>query len=144
MSNLNEHGFETAICTELAARGWVYEDGARDAGFDPEFGLFPSDVLEWLESQYPNEYARVCPPRLDDAATKAAQHRMLKYLAGLLAKTPQRNHTKGGTIGGLLSVLRDGFSYMSAGNGKATFGPMVGFYPTNPSLTNIVKKAQGT
>ncbi|QMV85527.1 type I restriction endonuclease subunit R [Corynebacterium hindlerae] len=141
MNHTLEHGFETAICQHLATSGWTYVDGARDTGFDPDLALFPGDVLDWLATQYPTEYAKVCPPDLGEVATKAAQHRLLIYLSKLLGKAPQKNHTKGGTIGGLLGVLRDGFSYMSAAHGKATFGPMAGFYPTNPLLTEVTERA---
>ncbi|MHD0253683.1 type I restriction endonuclease [Corynebacterium diphtheriae] len=141
MNHTLEHGFETAICTELATRGYMYDAAARDTGFDPDLALFPGDVLDWLATQYPTEYAKVCPPDLGEVATKAAQHRLLTYLSKLLGKAPQKNHTKSGTIGGLLGVLRDGFSYMSAGHGKATFGPMAGFYPTNPLLTEVTERA---
>lgn len=141
MNHTLEHGFETAICQHLATSGWTYVDGARETGFDPDLALFPGDVLDWLATQYPTEYTKVCPPDLGEVATKAAQHRLLTYLSKLLGKAPQKNHTKGGTIGGLLGVLRDGFSYMSAGHGKATFGPMAGFYPTNPLLTEVTERA---
>lgn len=141
MEHTLEKNFEEEICEYLGKTGWTYEEKVNDAGFDRDLALFPGDVLDWLASQYPVEYAKVCPPDLGEVATKAAQHRLLVYLSKLLGKAPQKNHTKGGTIGGLLGVLRDGFSYLSAGNGKATFGPMAGFYPTNPLLTEVVERA---
>lgn len=142
MNHTNEHAFETAICEHLASHGWTYVDDTSDTGFDPELALFPKDVLNWLSTQYPTEYARVCPPGLPEVAAKTAQHRLLAYLSKLLGKQPQKNHTRGGTFGGLLGVFRDGFSYMSATQGKATFGPMAGFYPTNPQLKDITAKAE--
>ena len=49
-----EYAHESAICNALAERGWTYEEGKNDQGWDRRLALYPGDVLEWLSTQYPD------------------------------------------------------------------------------------------
>ena len=49
--------------------------------------------------------------------------------------------TTGHPVGGLLGVLRKGFSYAQVGRPAAKFGPMMAFPPANPNLTEVVEAA---
>ena len=49
MSLHQEHHFESEICTQLAARGWLYEEGDA-AKFDRASGFFLPDLLAWVEA----------------------------------------------------------------------------------------------
>ena len=46
-----EHGFEDAICRQLAERGWLYDREAGSTGFDPQLALHTADVLWWLRTR---------------------------------------------------------------------------------------------
>ena len=63
-SILHESAFEHEICVELSKRGWLYDENARDAGWDPALALFPEDVLHWLSTQFPDEYEKAVPADL--------------------------------------------------------------------------------
>ena len=54
----HEHHFETAICTHLAANGWLYQEGDA-ARFDRASGLFLPDLLAWVESTQPEHWQRL-------------------------------------------------------------------------------------
>lgn len=142
MNTANEDAFETAICLSLADSGYLYEDGVRDNGFDPELALYPTDVFHWLETQYPDEYAKVCPATDTGIATTAKQRALLTQLSKQLSKEPKRDHTRGGSVGGLLSVLRYGFTVLSDTHGKVTFPGMAEFPPANPLLTTVAERAR--
>lgn len=47
-----EHHFEKEICAHLAAHGWLHDPGDA-ALFDRASGLWPADLLAWLESSQP-------------------------------------------------------------------------------------------
>ena len=49
--------------------------------------------------------------------------------------------TTGHPVGGLLGVLRKGFTYAQVGRPAAKFGPMMAFPPANPNLTEVVEAA---
>lgn len=53
-----EHHFETAICTHLAANGWLYAQGDA-ARFDRPSGLFMPDLLAWVETTQPDNWQRL-------------------------------------------------------------------------------------
>lgn len=59
MMNLHqEHHFETEICQHLAANGWLYAEGDA-ALFDRAHGMYPSDLLAWVETTQPERFQRL-------------------------------------------------------------------------------------
>ncbi|HNB43914.1 MAG TPA: DEAD/DEAH box helicase family protein, partial [Burkholderiaceae bacterium] len=50
-----EHHFESAICTHLAAHGWLYAEG-DGARYDREHALFLPDLLAWVEATQPESW----------------------------------------------------------------------------------------
>lgn len=53
-----EHHFETEICQHLGANGWLYAESDA-ASFDRANGLFPPDLLNWIEATQPDSYQRL-------------------------------------------------------------------------------------
>lgn len=50
--------FETEICARLAEQGWLYAE--HDAAqFDRTHGLFPPDLLAWIEATQPDAWTRL-------------------------------------------------------------------------------------
>lgn len=50
--------FESEICARLAEQGWLYAE--HDAAqFDRTHGLFPPDLLAWIESTQPDAWTRL-------------------------------------------------------------------------------------
>ena len=47
--------FEDEICAHLSANGWEY-DPADASGYDPERGMFPADVMEWVRVSQPKSW----------------------------------------------------------------------------------------
>ena len=136
-----EEEFESDICTELSKRGWLYEaDGdTTAAGWDVGLALVPQDVLHWLSTQYPDEYEKAVPSDLVDTPRVAAETKLLTHLTKELAKHTRMDPNSGYPVGGLLGVLRNGFSYAQVGRPVAKFGRMMEFPPANPSLTEVVE-----
>lgn len=136
-----EEEFESNLCTELSTRGWLYEaDGnTTAAGWDVGLALVPQDVLRWLSTQYPDEYEKAVPSDLVGAPRVAAETKLLTHLTKELAKHTRMDPNSGDPVGGLLGVLRKGFSYAQIGHSTAKFGCMVEFPPANPSLTEVVE-----
>jgi len=56
MSLHKEISFEDEICEHLAASGWLFADGDATQ-YDRERGLFPADLLAWVESSQPKGWA---------------------------------------------------------------------------------------
>lgn len=54
----HEVHFEAEICQHLAANGWLYAEG-HAAHFDRTHGLFPPDLLAWIESTQPDAWTRL-------------------------------------------------------------------------------------
>ena len=50
-----EINFENVICSDLAASGWHYDDGAA-AQYDRSRALFPADVITWIQSTQPQAW----------------------------------------------------------------------------------------
>lgn len=71
-----EERLEETICESLKASGWIYEKGMSDTGWDARLGLFPADVLHWLETQYPEDYAKAVP---QDATEETRKTRSVCY-----------------------------------------------------------------
>lgn len=134
-----EYEFESNICSELGERGWLYQDdGDTDAaGWDEGLALVPGDVLHWLATQYPDEYEKAIPADLTGRPRDAAERALLTHLTKELSKTSRIDTTTGKTVGGLLGVLRTGFTYAQVGRPAAKFGPMIVFPPARPELIDV-------
>ncbi len=90
MSLHKEVSFEDEICAHLAAEGWLFSDG-DGAQYDRERGLFPADLLAWVESSQPKGWA---------ALTKSYGSSVANTL---LARVRQQMDQRG-----TLDVLRNG------------------------------------
>jgi type I restriction enzyme R subunit len=140
-AQLMELEFEDNLCTELAERGWLYEDNGKPIGWDVALAMVPKDVLHWLRTQYPDEYEKAVPGDLVNGQKTDAEHKLLEHITKELAKTTKMDPTTGHPVGGLLGVLRKGFTYAQVGRPAAKFGPMMAFSPANPNLTEVVEAA---
>lgn len=140
-AQLMELEFESNLCAELSERGWLYEaDGSTSAaGWDVGLALVPQDVLHWLATQYPDEYEKAVPADLAGTPRATAETKLLTHLTKELSKHTLMDPTSGHPVGGLLGVLRKGFSYAQVGRPTAKFGPMVAFPPANPNLAEVVE-----
>lgn len=138
-----EHGFEDAICRQLAERGWLYEPDAGSTGFDPHLALHPADALWWLRTRFPDEYVKAVPEHLSDAERALAEESLVNGLVRSLNSKPTADRTKGGSRGGLMGTLHNGFSHKSMAVGtSATFDGMVSFPPANPVVDTVAKHAE--
>lgn len=146
MDKTLELSFEAAIEDALLTRGWVNETTSpsiNERGWNVDLALHAGDVLHWLYIQYPDQMERAIPTATEGAARTTAENRILTHLSGLLGKPAKTNRTKGGSSGGLMGVIRDGFDYMHMATGKkAKFGPMVAFPPANPVLTDVAERSE--
>lgn len=140
-AQLMELEFESNLCGELAERGWVYEDSGKPAGWDVGLAMMPADVLHWLSEQYPDEYEKAVPSDLVDGQRDDAERKLLEHITKELAKATRMDLTTGHPVGGLLGVMRKGFSYAQIGRPAAKFGPLMAFPPANPNLTEVVEAA---
>lgn len=140
-AQLMELEFEKNLCTELAERGWLYEDDGKPSGWDVGLAMVPADVLHWLATQYPEEYEKAVPGDLVGEARSEVERKLLEHITKELAKATRMDPTTGHPVGGLLGVLRKGFSYAQIGRPTAKFGPMMAFPPANPNLTEVVEAA---
>ncbi|MBE1514278.1 type I restriction endonuclease subunit R [Nesterenkonia halotolerans] len=145
MSDLQllEQEFEDNLCGELAERGWLYEDAGNPAkaGWDIARAMVPADVLHWLATQYPDEYEKAVPSDLANGALEQSQTKLLEHIVKELRKQTRMDPVSGHPVGGLLGVLRKGFSYAQVGRPAARFGPLVAFPPSNPNLTSVVEQS---
>lgn len=142
-AQLMEQEFESNLCQELSQRGWVYdsEGSTATAGWDVGTALVSADVLSWLSTQYPDEYEKAVPSGLTSTHRSAAEAKLLSHVTKELAKATRMDPTTGHPVGGLLGILRRGFSYAQVGRPAAKFGPMMAFPPANPKLSEVVKAA---
>lgn len=136
-----EQAFEDAIVDHLGQSGWLTDTGSS-AGWDKAWALYVPDVLYWLETQYPEEYAKAVPESLAGIQRDVYVSKLLDRLTEMLDKTPILNNKTKKVQHGLLGTLRGGFSHSQRGQMKATFGPLVAFYPENPLYTNAIEDAQ--
>lgn len=141
-AQLMEREFEENLCVELAERGWLYEDDGRPVGWEVGLAMVPGDVLHWLSVQYPDEYEKAVPSDLVNEQKTESERKLLSHITKELAKTTRMDPTTGHPVGGLLGVLRKGFSYAQIGRPTAKFGPMMAFPPANPNLTEVVEAAE--
>lgn len=137
----SEYEHENAICNALAERGWTYEDDKNDEGWDRRLALYPADLLLWLSSQYPDEYAKAVPADASEATREVAERKLLEFVAHRLESKTRKDPQSGRTLGGLLGTLREGFKYSQVGARSAAFGPMVAFPPANPLLKPVAERA---
>src|SRR5699024_7040874 len=138
---LMEREFEENLCSELAEQGWLYEDDGKPTGWDVGLAMVPADALLWLATQYPEEYEKAVPEDLVGEARSEAERKLLEHITKELTKATRMDPTTGHPVGGLLGVLRKGFSYAQIGRPTAKFGAMMAFPPANPNLTEIVEAA---
>src|SRR5690606_22451412 len=66
---------------------------------------------------------------------------LLDHVLKELGKPTKMDAITGHPMGGLLGVLRKGFSYAQVGRPTAKFGPLMAFPPANPQLTSVVEQA---
>lgn len=140
-AQLMEREFEENLCAELAECGWLYEDDGKPADWDIGLAMVPGDVLHWLSTQYPDEYEKAVPGDLIGAQRTDVERKLLDHITKELTKATRMDPTTGHPVGGLLGVLRKGFSYAQIGRPAARFGPMMAFPPANPHLTEVVEAA---
>lgn len=140
-AQLMEREFEENLCSELAERGWLYEEDGKPIGWDVGLAMVPADALHWLVTQYPEEYENAVPEDLVGEQKDDAERKLLEHITKELAKSTRMDPTTGHPVGGLLGVLRKGFSYAQVGRPAAKFGPMMAFPPANPNLTEVVESA---
>src|SRR5699024_5575933 len=69
------------------------------------------DVLYWLETQYPEEYAKAVPESLAGIQRDVYVSKLLDRLTEMLDKTPILNNKTKKVQHGLLGTLRGGFSH---------------------------------
>jgi type I restriction enzyme R subunit len=140
-AQLMELEFEENLCSELAERGWLYEEDGKPIGWDVSLAMVPADALQWMAVQYPDEYEKAVPGDLVGEQRTDAERKLLEHVTKELAKATRMEPTTGHSVGGLLGVLRKGFSYAQIGRPTAKFGPMMAFPPSNPNLTEVVEAA---
>lgn len=140
-AQLMEREFEENLCSELATRGWLYEADGKPTGWDVGLAMVPADALHWLAVQYPDEYEKAVPADLVGEQKTDGERQLLEHVTKELAKATRMDSTTGHPVGGLLGVLRKGFSYAQIGRPTAKFGPMMAFPPANPNLTEVVEAA---
>ena len=142
-SQLLEREFEANLCDELADRGWTYENEGSPAaaGWDVARAMVPADVLHWLSTQYPDEYEKAVPSDLANGALELAQSKLLEHLIKELSKSTKMDPITGHPVGGLLGVLRRGFTYAQVSRPAAKFGPLMEFPPENPNLLSVIEKS---
>ncbi len=108
------------IREHLARSGWRYSP--NDDGYDRELALFPEDVLGWLADSQPEQLEKVVRPASTEAEQEHARQKLLRRLRTALDLDPAKN-------GGVLHVLRNGFSELSAKFQMAQFKPATGLNP---------------
>lgn len=113
MSLDRELAFETEVCESLAAHGWLYVEGDAQR-YDRARALFPVDVLDFVQTTQPKEWAALTKSH----GAKAAE----VLLARLRAQLDQR---------GTLSVLRQGIDLLGLKQTLklAEFRPALGINP---------------
>lgn len=140
-AQLMELEFESNLCAELAERGWLYENDGKPTGWDVGLAILPADALHWLATQYPDEYEKAVPGDLVGDQRAGAERKLVEHITKELAKSTRVDPTTGHPVGGLLGVLRKGFTYAQIGRPAARFGPMMAFPPANPNLSEVVEAA---
>ena len=88
---MREERLEETICESLQSSGWIYEPGMKDTGWNARLGLFPADVLHWLSTQYPEDYAKAVPQDAPESTRKNAQRLLLEYVAKRLESATRKD-----------------------------------------------------
>lgn len=115
MKATSEAAFETLIVEHLTTRGGYV---ARTlAGFDPELGLFPDDLLAYVRATQPKVWAKL----------EALHHDRLG--ATFLAAFDKATATDG-----ILKMLRHGFKFYGSNVRVASFRPAHGLNPEVEAL----------
>lgn len=140
LANYLEEGFEDTIVAELQQAGWVHDKSNAD--WDVARALHVGDVLDWLQTQYPDEFEKAVPATLVGTDRQVAVNKLLDRLVEKLNTTPKLAARTKKVTGGLLGTLRYGFSHSQRGRQKATFNNMVEFFPENPLYTGVAEKAK--
>jgi type I restriction enzyme R subunit len=112
-----EKAFETAIEAHLVSAGG-YEPGDRDT-FDPVRGIFPSDILAFIQATQPQEWEY-----LANLQKGKAEETLLDDLCRALDSSQE----------GCLSVLRHGFKCFGRLFRAAYFAPASGLNPETQKL----------
>ncbi len=112
-----EHAFETAIEHHLTTAGG-YEKGDWEA-FDPQHGLFSQDVISFVQTTHPKEWAYLKTLQKDKAG---------EILLDDLCRALDSDHE------GCLKVLRHGFKCFGKLFRVACFAPASGLNPDTQKL----------
>lgn len=125
-----ERPLQQDICAQLVAQGWAHSP--YSAGYDAVRALYPADVLAWLETSDPKNYASLIKPDADPATRQAQEKRLLDRIVTKLSAPEEQG-------GGTLNVLRKGFSIPGA---RRPF-QLIAYPPQdkrNPDLTALYQK----
>lgn len=57
MDKHTEKVFETEVCNNLDANGWLYSED--DKGYNRELAIFPDDIIGWLKDTQPKEFEKL-------------------------------------------------------------------------------------
>ncbi len=105
---------QNEMTNEMLNRGWVEGDGWKAHGkYDLKRALYSEDVLAWLKSTEPGEYAKVQAMHNGDTDEK---------LLTRLCEVIERH--------GAIHVLRKGFDYINAHFQMCAFRPSSGLNPS--------------
>lgn len=117
MSITSEETFETAIVESLVESGGYTQGNAQN--YSPELGLFKAEVLEFLETTQPKQWAKLTKVHGAEIATKLLQ-RLTKEM----------------DLRGSLDVLRNGITDYGVKFRLAYFQPESGLNPDTIALYN--------
>ncbi|WP_257183313.1 type I restriction endonuclease subunit R [Corynebacterium cystitidis] len=135
-----EKAFEDSIIASLKSSGWLYNES--NEGWDVSRALYLPDVLHWLQTQFPDEWAKAVPSADQGTAYEVAVGKLLDRLVDNLNKKHTLTAKTKQVKNGLLGTLRGGFSHSQRGRQKADFRKLVEFYPENPLYTEVTKRAE--
>ena len=115
-----EATFENELCSALREGGWHHSKS--DAGYDRELALYTPDVLDWIKSTQPKEWAKV---------TKRLGANAESHILKLMRKELDRV--------GTITVLRNGFKDVDANIKMCQFRPAHTINVETQKLYNTVK-----
>ena len=115
MTITSEETFETAIVESLVESGGYTQNNAQN--YSPELGLFPAEVLEFLQTTQPKQWAKLAKVHGAEIATKLLQ-RLTKEM----------------DLRGSLDVLRHGITDYGVKFRLAYFKPESGLNPDTIAL----------
>ncbi|HKT57944.1 MAG TPA: type I restriction endonuclease [Microbacterium sp.] len=130
MSIQHEKAFEDEICAYLAARGWAYD--TDNSGYDKVRALHRGDVLDWLRTTQPDEYAKVVKPAASGPERSTAEDQLLDRLVKTLDAPLEAG-------GGTLNVLRRGFKKTPASFAMCEFKPAMSHNATRNARYEAVR-----